>query len=231
MTHVETRGATGPLPARVDLRPLLPVSRDQGDRGTCLAFAITAAHELARAAGGAVTEDLAEEVLYWGCKQIDGDYASGSYFSSAAAAIARWGQPAEHLWPYDGNRNDTDDSYTPPQAAIDPAVCNTAGLRRVGVDVADIRRRLAANQPVALGIVLTRGFQNAFDGHIPVPDPQDVTTEGHAILVVGYEDGPLADQGVLIFRNSWGPVWGENGYGYLPYTYAERHAIEAWIVD
>ncbi len=224
-------GAMGALPRRVDLRPLLPAARDQGKRGTCLAFAVTAAHEFARAAGSTVTEDLAEEVLYWGSKQIDGDYAPGSYFSSAAAALAQWGQPAEHLWRYDCSRDDTNASYKPPSPALDPAACNTARLREVGVDVAEIRHWLAASRPVALGIMLTQGFQGASDGHIPVPNPEDAPTEGHAILIVGYEDGPEEGEGVLIFRNSWGSDWGEEGYGYLPYTYIERHAGEAWIID
>ena len=56
----------------VDLRALMAPVRDQGQRGTCLAFAVTAAHEVGRS-GGSSPEDLSEEALYWGCKRTDGE--------------------------------------------------------------------------------------------------------------------------------------------------------------
>lgn len=43
-----------------DMRSLLPPVRDQGERSTCRAFAVTGAHEFARAAGIPVTEHLSE---------------------------------------------------------------------------------------------------------------------------------------------------------------------------
>jgi hypothetical protein len=82
-------------PGNADMRELLPPAHDQGQRGTCVAFAVTAAHELARAAGAAVSEDLSEEALFWGCKLIDGNWRSGTSFSSASAALGATGQPLE----------------------------------------------------------------------------------------------------------------------------------------
>src|SRR5690349_3511394 len=106
------------LPNRIDLRSSLSSVRDQGARSTCLAFAVTAAHETIRSDRNGVIEDLSEEVLYWGCKQVDGDREPGSVFSSASAALMEWGQPREELWLYNGNRDDTDLSYSPPEGAL-----------------------------------------------------------------------------------------------------------------
>jgi C1A family cysteine protease len=55
--------------------------------------------------------------------------------------------------------------------------------------------------------------------------------EGHAVLVVGYENSLTPREGFLIIRNSWGSDWGVGGYGYLPYDYIERYGGEAWIVE
>ncbi len=63
---------------------------------------------------------------------------------------------------------------------------------------------------------------------MPISDEE--LTEGHAVLVVGYEDGSVLGGGFLILRNSWGLDWGEGGYGYLPFAYIELYEGEAWIV-
>jgi C1A family cysteine protease len=47
----------------------------------------------------------------------------------------------------------------------------------------------------------------------------DLTSEhvqgGHAVLVVGFDDG----QRRFIMRNSWGTDWGMRGYFTMPYAY------------
>jgi len=219
------------LPNRVDLRPSLPTVRDQGARSTCLAFAVTAAHEIIRNDHNGVIEDLSEEVLYWGCKQVDGDREPGSVFSSASAALMQWGQPREELWPYNGNRDDTDLSYSPPDGALDGASCFKAPMRRISANIQSIKSWLSRGYTVALGIILCQGFYTPFRGTIPMPISDEELTEGHAILVVGYEDSSAVGEGFLVLRNSWGVDWGEEGYAYLPYTYIELYGGEAWIVE
>ncbi len=222
--------ATGAGAERVDLRAAFPPVRDQGPRGTCLAFAVTAAHESTRAAGLAVAEDLAEEVLYWGCKQIDADRESGSAFLSSTAALERWGQPDEQHWPYDAARDDASASYCPPPGALDPSVCRLTRLSQIEATSDEIRRWLRRGRAVALGLWLTRGFLEGRGGAIPAPRAGEPRLEGHAVLVVGYDDAAGGSQGTLIIRNSWGPTWGDGGYGYLPYAHLELGS-EAWVVD
>jgi len=54
---------------------------------------------------------------------------------------------------------------------------------------------------------------------------------GHAVVAIGYDDGKTIgkEKGALRIRNSWGMVWGEAGYGWLPYAYVENGlAMEFW---
>src|SRR5437879_3142522 len=54
--------------------------------------------------------------------------------------------------------------------------------------------------------------------------PENEPNLGHSVALIGYDEGSQR----FVFRNSWGPGWGDAGYGYLPYDYLERYQQEAW---
>lgn len=214
------------LPVRTDHRHLLPPVRDQGDRGTCLAFALSAAHEAGRAAGVPNTLHYSEEVLYWGAKQIDGDTEEGSTYDSGDGALQRWGQPDAPLWPYDPLRDATAPGYRPPPAAIDPRHCRTAQLEYLGDTVDDIRQELAVGGAVALAMTIYDTFYLPQQGTVAVPAAGAADLGGHAVLVVGYDDAHAG--GSLLIRNSWGDAWGDLGHAYVPYAYFDLDATDAY---
>jgi len=106
----------------LDLRNRQSPIKDQGRRGTCVAFAATAGHEMLRADG----EDLGEEFVHWAAKQCDGlpTATEGTTLSAAASGLARLGQSPEHLWPYDEARDQWAATYQPSDEA-----CAAAALR------------------------------------------------------------------------------------------------------
>lgn len=54
---------------------------------------------------------------------------------------------------------------------------------------------------------------------------------GHGVLLVGYHDDPKwPGGGYFIVRNSWGPDWGEGGYGKVSYAYVECFCNESGTV-
>ena len=203
---------------------MLSPIRDQGQRNTCVAFAVSAAHEVARAAGKAVIEDLSEEALYWGCKRIDGNWNPGSRFVSAATALGRWGQPSESIWPYDQTRTDGVPHHppTPPAAST----WFRSGLRQIALDATELRTHLDSGAPVALELVLFDTFLTPDASGVIVEPPSGAPTRGrHAVLAVGY------DTDSLLIRNSWGDTWALGGYAWLSDGYTLRHGRSAWVID
>ena len=69
------------------------------------------------------------------------------------------------------------------------------------------------------------GIYEAPKGYVQVPEKGQTRINRHCVSIVGYDD----NQKVFHFANSWGPEWGENGFGHLPYEYFKRDLItEGW---
>jgi hypothetical protein len=197
--------------------------RDQGQRGTCLAFAVTAAHEVARS-GGLPPDDLSEEALYWGCKRADGNWSSGTTFGSASTALGRWGQPLEAEWPYDPQRP-AGVAYPPPSSAGGSGWFRS-GLRRLAVVLADVRTLLDSGTPVLLGVTVFDTFYRPdAAGRIANPPPGASARGRHAVLAVDHRAGEF------LIRNSWGITWALGGYAWIGDTYVGAHADDAWVID
>lgn len=57
-------------------------------------------------------------------------------------------------------------------------------------------------------------------------DPSVQTVGAHAVLVVAILAASDERQRALVFKNSWGSKWGDNGYGYMPEDYLLAHG---WV--
>jgi C1A family cysteine protease len=213
----------------VDLSDRLGPVRDQGNRGTCLAFATTAAHESTRlVTRGAPREDLSEELLYWACKQIDGNTHSGTLPESAARALKQTGQPPAKAWPYDAHRDDTTATYQPPVAALDAVRLHRGTLVPVPIELAALHDAVRDGHAVVLAIELWDTFYDARAGVLAAPDGSELIGDGHAVTLVGFDTG----ERTLRLRNSWGSDdWGEGGYGLLAADALVVVCFGAWKVN
>ena len=92
----------------------------------------------------------------------------------------------------------------------------------------EIKRALANGHPVACGLRWPKKLNGS--ELLAVPAAKEVF-DGHSIALVGYEDDPAKPGGgTYLFRNSFGPAWGNHGYGVMSYAYARAYANDAlWL--
>jgi hypothetical protein len=148
----------------------------------------------------------------------------GTHIITAGRVFAGWGIVSESRWP----RRRRSNLWPPiePPGLDDIAKFN----RRRGYfrarDITEIRACLARGVPVQVSLPIHNGWRSPAGGVIELLGHEPVT-ENHSIVLEGLDD----DRRLIKFWNNWGPNWGDGGYGYLPYEYADRHIYDSWVHD
>ena len=233
-----------PLPPRVELMSCLFPVRDQGCRGTCVAFASTALREYLE---GCLT-DLSEQFLYWACKSLDGyPDEGGTFIHTAMSALSTKGICSGDVWPYNPEPVPGNESQSPPpdgaeQSALEFAMPYT---RTVAPNCINHYKQVLSGadglggMPVVIAsLVFNSWFRSAATrqtGKITMPLPgEEPLAGGHAMLIVGYQDDTsVPGGGYFIVRNSWGENWAAvspeaAGHALMPYAYVEQCVVEAF---
>lgn len=203
---------------------------DQGQRPTCLAMAMTGAHEHAGKATGHPGY-LCAEYLHW----ASGNHPGGRGIPAAATAALRIdGQPPADQWPYAETTDDTDAGYAPPAQVVGPFARRTTAHQRLDFD--NLVDALRAGRWPILGLRVTDAFAAPGKG-IVLPDGPG--RAGHAVLLVGAArvtgDGlaPHLAEGdrLMCVRNSWGTQWGQDGHKLITETAIGEILITAFVLD
>lgn len=231
-----------PLPKKANLGPefqkLVLAPRAQGGRDACSIFAITAVAEFEWARNGQQPrQQFSEEFLIWAANEASGLTGDQAMFYKAVHGLNSLGICSSELMPYE----------TKPAAKRIPSAKALADAkRRAGrwkvewTKRWDVKRSLGDKELVAIKTALMSGhpvacglrWPKALKGHellrVPIPDG---VYDGHSIVFTGYEDDARQPGGgILRFRNSWGPRWGDSGYGVMSYAYAQAYANDAlWL--
>lgn len=232
------------LPEKANLIPRMPPIRDQGRRGTCVAFACAAVREFLT---GIADEDLSEQFLYWACKEHDGYPGVGTWLHVGIDRLLEDGICPEETWPYNPAPIDGNEGQGPPP----PGAVTAAREYRLAEAFCLVRRPDPpmpvqpfkaylggeAPRPIAMAVPLFDSFFNQSTrrtGRVIMPLPGEDIRGGHAMCMVGYQDdASVPGGGFFLVRNSWGEGWGYAcdvgaGHALIPYEYISAYCWEGY---
>jgi len=231
----------GTLPAKVDLTAKFPPIGDQGQYGTCVAWAV--GYNLKTALEGIdqrlTTTQLADannqfsaKDLFWSIPTTDkGPDCNGTGFESALDIMITRGIAKKSVVPYTNLGN----------CATQPEATWTQNANQYKIDnyrkidfssLKTLKEYLAEGRPIAIGARLGNNFMAWNSSDILTTDTD--TYQGqhayHAMVVVGYDDtkGP---RGAFRVVNSWNTGWGDKGYIWVDYQFfISKFCFAAFVV-
>jgi hypothetical protein len=242
--------------SEVDLRPrFLQLElgvKDQGRRPSCAVFAVVSALEYQNAEFTGQAEKFSEEYLIWATRKtlnrisppaetsdpgkpnLADDADEGFSLSDVVLALRAYGIPPQSAMPNAGYSKMTD-IQEPSAELINQAHTH----RRVFVHlipgrdpaarVDNIILALNAGMPVAIGLRWPN-YHAVRAGFLSEQAP--MAGSAHAVALVGYQNsGGQAEGTVFIFKNSWGPAWGEAGYGRATYRYLRANLLDGALLE
>jgi len=210
--------AVAALPSKADLTKDCPPVFDQGELGSCTANAIAAALQFDQMKQTQKDVFVPSRLfIYYNERVIEGtvDEDAGAMIRDGIKSVAKQGAPHETLWPYTIAKFRAKPS---PSSFKDAAKHQAVLYQRVTQDATQLKGCLASGYPFVFGFSVYESFESqevTKTGNAPMPDPKEKLLGGHAVMAVGYDDGPER----FIVRNSWGPKWGQSGYFTMPYAY------------
>lgn len=236
LTHATSSGD-------VDLRPYASPRHDQGQTGSCVAQSVIKSLEnlqrqhLCKQQGISpdalpmtAHQDLSVLALYYLCREqmhpsrVNQD--TGTFPYLACHCLKVFGVCREKEWPY---RTDRVLQSPPIMAMRDAYMHRISGYYRItetGNNRVDrVLEALRANRPVVYGTDIGNNWQTYKKNQI-LKLPYS-SQGGHATHLVGW----IANLGVFIGENSWGPGWGDNGCYLLdPEVVASDKSRDFWVI-
>ncbi len=235
--HMLRVSATNPVKV-VDLSNFCTSIKDQGSVGSCTAHAGVALMEYfyRKNMDGKIDDLFSEKFLYYTTRmdvQKGGTLNDvGAYLRDTLKSMVQFGVCIEPTFPYLKKGEKSSNFRERPSEEAYKEALNYQVTKYARVSETDKNQCL-----LDLKALLTNGntfmggftcYQNIFDAHKGViPLPAGKIAGGHAVLFVGFDDV----RKVFKFKNSWGPNWGDKGYGYLPYYYLlSGNLSDLWTV-
>ena len=208
--------------AEIDLRAVHGGIRDQGERPTCMAFALSDlnGHRHQQPA------QLSAEHLYREAAGLMPAWRPGDGLEVDAAlrAVSAPGQALEVAVPY---------VAVEPTLPLGPnpqcAPLFAGGYGRQSPMMSTIESALASDHSIGLVLRLTVEFLRVTADVPQVPfSLQVMFGQSHAVVAVGVGNDNVTNERHVLIRNSWGVGWGDNGHAWLPKSYIRAHTLCAF---
>ena len=221
------------IPPTKDLRSTWWKIADQGTTGSCVGWA-TADSVLrwmfVNAKRVAAKDLLSPRFIWMAAKETDEFITQPTTFIEedgtslkAALDIARkYGAVLDEILPFQ-----TGTLYPNPAKTFYAlaAKLKISSYFNLGRNVGDWRTWLARNGPILTRLNVDATWDSATEtkGVLGTYQPQ-TGRGGHAVALVGYT------KSAFIVRNSWGTGWGDKGFAYASWSYAQEAFTEAYGV-
>jgi GNAT superfamily N-acetyltransferase len=160
-------------------------------------------------------------------RQLEGSYPgdrqTGVWPITSKRIAYGWGLPPEEAWPY------------PARDAVWPDV-EPAGIDHVAKQyrrhppyrrvrtIAACKEAIAGGSVVGVSLDITDKWSNPAGGRIPASSSHDICIPTHHVTLNGHD--PARDE--FRFQNTWGPFWGDRGFGYISSGVLEATWWEGW---
>ena len=238
----------------VDLRPsffkLELGVKNQGQRPSCAVFAVVSALEFQNAELTGKAEKFSEEYLIWAVRKTTQrlppprassatDPSTQEYqdegfaLSEVVSALRAYGIPLQASMP--NTFGSKIEAIEDPSSEI---VQEARNHQRVSVQQIPGRDRVTLINNIVQ--TLNSGFPAAIGMNWPgtrvvngfIGEQKGAPDRGHAVTLVGYKSatGRIEDA-YFIFKNSWGPRWGQGGYGTVSYGYLTENIHDAVLLE
>lgn len=231
---------------QVDLRPLQSPVKNQGDRDTCAYFAVSALVESSIKKLTGVEYDISEEFEIFRHKVISPwrpEVEFGSTYDLLNNFANSYVFYQEEELPYQKSSPDFTKPLSSSQLdfydlrkkkvpqvhhrSLRPKILTQLWVKRpwsqMFKDELDQMRPVVVTLKVALPHVDDHKGTFTYSSQIDQEcTAGKISCGGHAVLIVGYDD----EQKVFMFKNSWGPQWGEQGYGFVTFDHVDRFSAD-----
>lgn len=258
LSNVSAGGPGGGLPARIDLSAQMPPVGDQGPHASGVAWALAfglMSYEAAMDPGLAQRSNSANRSrkpcavgapgaerlfspadLY---NALNRGKDAGIDLLQAGRYLIQTGVASCEAAPYDPEGfqiNRTASDALSAKAESGKGRFRARSLQRLEpANLAEIQARLAAGQPVVVGMSVYDDFYQLGRGVYELAPPsvrRRTFRGGHAVVLVGYDHnkkGSSGQVGAFRFLNSFSRDWGDQGYGWISYR-AFRQLVRTAII-
>jgi len=205
--------------------------KDQRNHGACTGFGTERVVRMALKQNGKPDIDLSPLFAYFNNRMESGlptTQDTGATIAGSIAAAKKYGLCREPYWTY---TNADGYLFVKPEwyAYEDGLLHQVLDSYPVPNNPDAIRQALASGYGVTLGsTVFYQAFEYAPNGDVTMPQSNDSVAGAHNYVLDGWDDD--AASGMYDFGNSWGPRWGNGGFGRVPYDYISRFAFDLHAV-
>lgn len=209
-------------PSPIDLRYNDIKIFNQGSLNSCTCHALAAAHQIVQNQKNIDVIEPSRLFLHYNSHRIAGHVGTKAPvpISTAFDSLKTFGACTEEDWRYIISNH----------AIEPPGECYTEALdhqskkhKTIRQDISELTNSLRSGQPFVFGFFVYESYTSddvENTGIVPLPDTtKEKVVDEHAVVAVGYNNG------YVIFQNSRGDSWGQDGFGFMPREFITNPAL------